>query len=583
MIAMRCPIVIASTWSCVTYTTVASSRRWSSTSSARVWTRSLASRFDNGSSMRNASGRRTMARAKRDPLALPTRELCRLPVEQLVETERLRRLEDQTLAFVCRDLAGPERELDVLAHRHVRVERVALEDHGDVAVLRFHVVDDAVPDPDRALRRNLEPGDHAERRGLAAPRRTEEHEELPVEDLEREVVDRDHIAESLRDVLQHHPGHTRAERRRIGVRAGPPCAASCGGTSPGDPSGGVPRSRPPSVRAAPPPSSATASGHPHAARARSILSASGSGPAGTATSSRSPSGVGFSSRPRSVTKARTDSAGRRDVAALVGSPLFRERRDDHHFRGDAGHVVAPARTDEERTVGDQGGVHIAVPVHLRAAETADGHGARTADDRLEHHRRVAEHRRGREVAVVEHERIREGGLVAPEPDLRGELHVAPLRAGEGDAEPRSEVRHTGAREHRVRVERRDPVSEVTRAEGRGDLPGVHWRVEVRWVSLLVDLPRVGARLGTERGHPLGSESIEVVGLRLRFEHPVPDPFVVVGTARRGAGLDPEVVVLAVSARPAARPGRAHRDARPSASRTQPGPGAPGSARDPSTR
>ena len=63
MIAMRSPIVIASTWSWVTYTNVAASRRCSSMSSARVCTRSLASRFESGSSMRNAVGRRTIARA----------------------------------------------------------------------------------------------------------------------------------------------------------------------------------------------------------------------------------------------------------------------------------------------------------------------------------------------------------------------------------------------------------------------------------------------------------------------------------------------------------------------------------------
>jgi len=38
-------------------------------------------------------------------------------------------------------LAAPKRH--VLAHRHVRVERVVLEHHGDVAVLRRHVVDHA--------------------------------------------------------------------------------------------------------------------------------------------------------------------------------------------------------------------------------------------------------------------------------------------------------------------------------------------------------------------------------------------------------------------------------------------------------
>jgi hypothetical protein len=59
---MRSPIVIASTWSCVTYTVVTPSRACSETISVRVEARSLASRFDSGSSMQNTFGLRTIAR-----------------------------------------------------------------------------------------------------------------------------------------------------------------------------------------------------------------------------------------------------------------------------------------------------------------------------------------------------------------------------------------------------------------------------------------------------------------------------------------------------------------------------------------
>ena len=60
--ATRSPIVIASIWSWVTYTVVTLSACWSLETSARIWTRSLASRFDSGSSIRNACGWRTIAR-----------------------------------------------------------------------------------------------------------------------------------------------------------------------------------------------------------------------------------------------------------------------------------------------------------------------------------------------------------------------------------------------------------------------------------------------------------------------------------------------------------------------------------------
>ena len=74
--------------------------------------------------------------------------------------------------------------------RHVRVERVVLEHHGDVAVLRRHVVDDVAADRDLAAGDLLEPGDHAQRRALAAARRADQHDELLVGDVEVDAAHR---------------------------------------------------------------------------------------------------------------------------------------------------------------------------------------------------------------------------------------------------------------------------------------------------------------------------------------------------------------------------------------------------------
>ena len=74
MTATRSPSVIASVWSCVTYTMVVPSRFWSLDTSVRVCTRSFASRLDSGSSMRNAAGSRTIAR--------PMATRCRWPPDR---------------------------------------------------------------------------------------------------------------------------------------------------------------------------------------------------------------------------------------------------------------------------------------------------------------------------------------------------------------------------------------------------------------------------------------------------------------------------------------------------------------------
>src|SRR5262249_58420449 len=48
--------------------------------------------------------------------------------------------------------------------------------------------------------RPLEPGDHAQARGLPTTARTEQGEELTAPDLERRIVDGANVAEELRDV-----------------------------------------------------------------------------------------------------------------------------------------------------------------------------------------------------------------------------------------------------------------------------------------------------------------------------------------------------------------------------------------------
>jgi hypothetical protein len=128
--------------------------------------------------------------AHRHALTLAAGELARLAVEVLLELEDRCRLADARVDLVLGDLGQLERESDVVVHRHVRVQRVVLEHHGDVAVLGLDVVDDSVTDLHRAAADRLEPGDHPQRRRLATARRPDQDEELLVGDLQIEVVNR---------------------------------------------------------------------------------------------------------------------------------------------------------------------------------------------------------------------------------------------------------------------------------------------------------------------------------------------------------------------------------------------------------
>ena len=73
----------------------------------------------------------------------------------------------------------------------MRVEGIALEDHGDVSVLGGNVVHELAADVELTARYLLEARHHAQRRGLTAAGGAYEHHELTVRDLEVKVLDGD--------------------------------------------------------------------------------------------------------------------------------------------------------------------------------------------------------------------------------------------------------------------------------------------------------------------------------------------------------------------------------------------------------
>jgi hypothetical protein len=143
-------------------------------------------------------------------LALAARELARLAVEIGGELERLGRLAHPLVDLFLGNLGELEREPDVVVHGHVRIQRVVLEDHRDVAVFRLDVVDDPVPDAHLAVGDRLQAGDHPQRRRLAASRRPDEHQELTIADVEAEIVNGvKPVVVHLVDVVEHDGCHRR--------------------------------------------------------------------------------------------------------------------------------------------------------------------------------------------------------------------------------------------------------------------------------------------------------------------------------------------------------------------------------------
>ena len=142
-------------------------------------------------------------------LALSTGKRLRQTIQVLRETERLCGVLHTPRYLVLRKAAKLEPERKVLGDGHVRIQRVVLEDHRYVTVLRRQVGDIPAADGYAARGRSLESGDHAKRSGLTAARGSYQHEEFAVAHIERKVRDRRRIAAriDLYDVLEAYFSH----------------------------------------------------------------------------------------------------------------------------------------------------------------------------------------------------------------------------------------------------------------------------------------------------------------------------------------------------------------------------------------
>ena len=83
--------------------------------------------------------------------------------------------------------ADLERKGDVVEHRHVWIERIVFEHHGDVALTRGEVGDHAVVEPDFAVANVLDAGDHFQRRRLTAARRPQQRQHFALFAMQRQI------------------------------------------------------------------------------------------------------------------------------------------------------------------------------------------------------------------------------------------------------------------------------------------------------------------------------------------------------------------------------------------------------------
>ena len=120
--------------------------------------------------------------AKSHTLTLAAGELRGPPRKQRPDAEHLADVPDAPFDLRPRDMAKLQPKAKIVAHGHVRIEGVVLEDDGDVAVGGIDVVDTLPANKDVAGGHGLEPGDHAKGRRLSAARGAQKDHELAVGD-----------------------------------------------------------------------------------------------------------------------------------------------------------------------------------------------------------------------------------------------------------------------------------------------------------------------------------------------------------------------------------------------------------------
>ena len=145
-------------------------------------------------------------------LLLAAGELRRPAVHQHVHMHQLRDFLRPLDALRLGDLLRLQGEADVAHHRHVRVERVILENQADAALFRRQLRHVLIVKVDLAAGHREDAGEHVQQRALAAARRAQQGNQLSILQRRAEFADRRHIGKALCDMIEYN-AHSRISPR----------------------------------------------------------------------------------------------------------------------------------------------------------------------------------------------------------------------------------------------------------------------------------------------------------------------------------------------------------------------------------
>ena len=123
-------------------------------------------------------------------MALPAGQRPGQPVQVIRQAQNAGGILHLLLDHVLVHPLEGEAEGDVVKHRHLGVEGVALEHHGYLPLPGAQLVGPLAVDEEFAVGDVLQSGDHPKGGGFAAARRADKDDELPFVNLQVEVVHR---------------------------------------------------------------------------------------------------------------------------------------------------------------------------------------------------------------------------------------------------------------------------------------------------------------------------------------------------------------------------------------------------------
>ena len=142
-----------------------------------------------------------------DALALAARQLARLALQQRANLQNARSFINAGLDVSFIHLGHAQAKSDIVEHAHVRIKRVGLENHRDLAVGRGDTCDHTAINGNIALGNLLKSGDHPHQSGFAAARRADENDKFAFFRLKTDAIDNRNIAVAFYDAVQFEKGH----------------------------------------------------------------------------------------------------------------------------------------------------------------------------------------------------------------------------------------------------------------------------------------------------------------------------------------------------------------------------------------